>query len=235
MNSMRLIHVLWCFNLYVTCTFIQVSSHECVYPAIYNFGDSNSDTGTAYATFLCNQPPNGISFGNISGRASDGRLIIDYITEELKVPYLSAYLNSVGSNYRYGANFAAGGASIRPGSGFSPFHLGLQVDQFIQFKSHTRILFNNGTEPSLKSGLPRPEDFCTALYTIDIGLNDLASGFLHASEEQVQMSFPEILGHFSKAVKQLYNVVQECSGYTTSVQLDVCPSIITLIRTRRVS
>jgi len=67
-----------------------------------------------------------------------------YAAEELKVPYLSAYLNSVGSNYRYGANFAAGGATIHPGSGWSPFHLGLQVSQFIQFKSHTRILFNNG-------------------------------------------------------------------------------------------
>ena len=82
MNSMRLIHVLWCFNLYVTCTFIQVSSHECLYPAIYNFGDSNSDTGTTYATFAAVKPPNGVSFfGNISGRASDGRLIIDFISK----------------------------------------------------------------------------------------------------------------------------------------------------------
>jgi hypothetical protein len=53
-----------------------------VYPAIYNFGDSNSDTGTVYATFTGVQPPNGISFfGNISGRASDGRLIIDFISK----------------------------------------------------------------------------------------------------------------------------------------------------------
>jgi hypothetical protein len=53
-----------------------------VYPAIYNFGDSNSDTGAVYATFTSVQPPNGISFfGSLSGRASDGRLIIDYISE----------------------------------------------------------------------------------------------------------------------------------------------------------
>jgi len=66
-----------------------------------------------------------------------------YAAEDLKLPYLSAYLNSVGSNYRYGANFAAGGASIRPRGGWSPFDLGIQVDQFIQFKSHTRILSNH--------------------------------------------------------------------------------------------
>ena len=70
-----------------------------------------------------------------------------YAAEELKLPYLSAYLNSVGSNYRHGANFATGGSSIRPG-GYSPFHLGLQVSQFIQFKSHTKILFNQLSDNS---------------------------------------------------------------------------------------
>jgi len=64
-----------------------------------------------------------------------------YAAEELKLPYLSAYLNSVGSNYKHGANFAVSGASIRPG-GYSPFNLRLQLNQFILFKSHTNILFN---------------------------------------------------------------------------------------------
>jgi len=88
MNSMRLIHVLWFFNLYVTFTFIQVlsenvyNSKKCEYPAIYNFGDSNSDTGAVYATYTTVEPPNGISyFGSTSGRASDGRLIIDFISK----------------------------------------------------------------------------------------------------------------------------------------------------------
>jgi len=71
-----------------------------------------------------------------------------------------------------------------------------------------RIMNDNpGTEPSLKSGLPRPEDFSTALYTIDIGLNDLAFGFNNTSEEQVQRSFPEILGNFSKGVKVIGNII----------------------------
>jgi hypothetical protein len=72
----------------VTFIFIHVSSenvydsNKCVYPAIYNFGDSNLDTGAVYATFTSVQPSNGISFfESLSGRASDGRLIIDYISE----------------------------------------------------------------------------------------------------------------------------------------------------------
>jgi len=60
---------------------------------------------------------------------------------------------------------------------------------------------NPGKEPPFKSDLPRPEDFSKALYTIDIGQNDLAHGFQYTSEEQVQRSIPEILGNFSLAVK----------------------------------
>jgi len=157
-----------------SCWVVQ-GSKRCEYPAIFNFGDSNSDTGAISAAFTVVLPPNGQNFlGSLSGRACDGRLIIDFISkpktlfnhpslihnmnhshyvlnfslvyepfyaaEELKVPYLSAYLNPVGSNYRHGANFATGGSSILPG-GYSPFHLGLQISQFIQFKSRTRILF----------------------------------------------------------------------------------------------
>jgi hypothetical protein len=74
-------------------------------------------------------------------------VFVDYAAEELKLPYLSAYLNSVGSNYRHGANFAVGGASIRPG-GYSPINLGLQVSQFILFKSHSNILYNQLSDNS---------------------------------------------------------------------------------------
>ncbi|CAL0321795.1 unnamed protein product [Lupinus luteus] len=207
--------VLVCFTLCLASTLIEAydlnyGSNKCWYPAIYNFGDSNSDTGAVYAVFTGVQPPNGETFfGNLSGRASDGRLIIDFISEELKVPYLSAYLNSVGSNYRHGANFATGGSSIREGKGYSPFHLALQVSQFIQFKSHTNILFNqlsdNRTEPPFKSDLPRPEEFSKALYTFDIGQNDISFGLQHSSEKEVLTSFPNILSQFSQAVQQLYH------------------------------
>ncbi|XP_057443540.1 GDSL esterase/lipase At3g27950-like isoform X2 [Lotus japonicus] len=219
MNSRTLIHALWCFALCVACTFIQIpsgngsysSSSKCSYPAVYNFGDSNSDTGVVYAAFAGLQSPGGISFfGNLSGRASDGRLIIDFITEELEIPYLSAYLNSIGSNYRHGANFAAGGASIRPVYGFSPFYLGMQVAQFIQLQSHIENLLNqfssNRTEPPFKSYLPRPEDFSKALYTIDIGQNDLGFGLMHTSEEEVLRSIPEMMRNFTYDVQVLYDV-----------------------------
>ena len=52
----------------------------CHFPAVFNFGDSNSDTGSMSAVFAQLLPPNGRTFfGKPSGRFSDGRLIIDFI------------------------------------------------------------------------------------------------------------------------------------------------------------
>lgn len=58
-----------------------------------------------------------------------------------------------------------------------------------------------GTEPPFKNSVPRPEDFSRALYTFDIGQNDLAFGLQHTSQEQVIKSIPEILNQFFQAVQ----------------------------------
>lgn len=61
-------------------TLFGAAAGTCGFPAIYNFGDSNSDTGGISAALNAIQPPNGETFfGHPSGRACDGRLIIDFI------------------------------------------------------------------------------------------------------------------------------------------------------------
>lgn len=56
------------------------STERCEFPALYNFGDSNSDTGGISAAMKMVSPPNGETFfGHPSGRFCDGRLIIDFI------------------------------------------------------------------------------------------------------------------------------------------------------------
>lgn len=58
-----------------------VDSIEFDFPAIFNFGDSNSDSGCLVASGIESlDPPNGQSFfGHPSGRYSDGRLLIDFL------------------------------------------------------------------------------------------------------------------------------------------------------------
>ncbi|KAI7996209.1 GDSL esterase/lipase [Camellia lanceoleosa] len=140
-------------------------SNACPFPAIFNFGDSNSDTGCVSALFGRLSPPNGRTFfGKPSGRYSDGRLIIDFMAEKLGLPYLNAYLDSVESNFRHGANFAASGSTIKPVPSMNPIHL---------------------TKSSYaQSSLPRPEDLSKALYTMDTGQSDLYAGLTSMTEEQ---------------------------------------------------
>jgi hypothetical protein len=58
---------------------------KCSFPAIFNFGDSNSDTGGLSAAFGQVPPPNGITFFHTpAGRYSDGRLIVDFLGNQIK-------------------------------------------------------------------------------------------------------------------------------------------------------
>ncbi|KAI3931300.1 hypothetical protein MKX01_040217 [Papaver californicum] len=183
----------------------------CNFPAIYNFGDSNSDTGGISAAFLAIPPPNGETFfGRPSGRTSDGRLVIDFIAEHLGLPYLHAYLDSIRSNFEHGANFATGGSTIQPSnasfyqSGVSPFSLDVQLWQFDQFKARSGELYRQAKNSSERKNLPKPDDFSKAIYTIDIGQNDLASGFVNPIDVVVA-SIPKILDQFVMAVTKLYH------------------------------
>lgn len=183
----------------------------CEFPAIYNFGDSNSDTGGISAAFEPIRAPYGDGFFHKpAGRDSDGRLIIDFIAESVKLPYLSAYLNSLGTNFRHGANFATGGSTIgKPNEtiyeyGISPFFLGMQITQFNQFKARTKELYDEVKIASDRDKLPRQEDFAKALYTFDIGQNDLSVGFRKMSFDQLRAAIPDIVNQLASAVQNIY-------------------------------
>lgn len=191
---------------------ILATASSCDFPAIFNFGDSNSDTGGLSAAFGQAPSPNGETyFHHPAGRYSDGRLILDFIAESLGVPHLSAYLDSVGSNFSHGANFATAGSTIRPQnttqsqSGYSPISLNVQSVQYSDFKKRSQIVRSQGG--IFETLMPKADYFSKALYTIDIGQNDLTAGYkLNLTTEQVKANVPDMLGQFSNAVKQIYAV-----------------------------
>ncbi|CAL5426456.1 unnamed protein product [Camellia sinensis] len=150
----------------------------CNFPAIYNFGDSNSAA--------------------LHKNPAAGRLLIEYMADYLKLPYVSAYQNSTETKFQYGANFASSGASIRPQHGRpggNSVHLKIQVQQFGELKA--RSSSNQGT-----NGLFKPVDFSKALYTLDIGQNDLAISFQDKLDVRAQI--PDVINQFTTAVKDLY-------------------------------
>lgn len=238
-NSMKLMPLVLIVVVvvYFFSSFMITNGNEitpCNYTAIYNFGDSNSDTGGIAAAFYPPGPPSGITyFHRPAGRASDGRLIIDFIgneklidyllininlsfhffcfvfeAEELGIPYLSPYLDSIGSNYKHGANFATGGATIqRPNeswtaNGISPFSLDIQIEHFTQFRDRSAYAYNQAQDEFIKQRLPKPdEDISRALFTLDIGQNDIAFGIRTMSLHFQLEALPKIVSQFVTQVK----------------------------------
>jgi len=130
--------------------------------------------------------------------------------ESLGLTHLSAYLNSIGSNFTQGANFATAGSSIRRQntslfvSGFSPISLDVQFWEFEQFINRSQLVYNN------KGGiyrqiLPRAEYFSQALYTFDIGQNDITSGyFVNNSTEEVEAIIPDLMERLTSIIQSVY-------------------------------
>lgn len=75
----------------------------------------------------------------------------------------------------------------------------VQTWQFSQFKSRSQSFLDQGL---FKDQLPKKEYFSRALYTFDIGQNDLTAGyFSDMTSEEVKATIPDILDKFSIAVK----------------------------------
>ncbi|XP_065875970.1 GDSL esterase/lipase At3g26430-like [Euphorbia lathyris] len=196
------------------------NSKVCNFPAIFNFGDSNSDTGALNAAFGPLPSPYGQTFfHHPAGRYSDGRVMIDFMAESLGLPYLSAYLDSVGANFSHGANFATADSTIIPKKnnypstkdGFSPFYLGVQFVEFSYFKNRSlQYTTQDGVFAKL---LPKADYFEKGLYTFDIGQNDLGAAYFDKTSldqvmtlDQVKAIVPEMMAKFSKVIKGVYEL-----------------------------
>ena len=77
--------------------------------------------------------------------------IFFFSAEKLGLQYLSAYLDSVGSNYSHGANFATAGSTVRPQnttksqSGYSPISLDVQFAEYSDFHKRSQVVRKRGT------------------------------------------------------------------------------------------
>ncbi|KAK9136623.1 hypothetical protein Sjap_007217 [Stephania japonica] len=198
MGRASVVLLLTSFSL-LSLSFVEATESQSR-PILFNFGDSNSDTGGLVAGlgFPVN-PPNGRSFFSRStGRLSDGRLVIDFLCQSLNSSYLSPYLDSLGSNFTNGVNFAIVGSSTLPK--YVPFALNIQVMQFLHFKSH---LLGNTARGYLN--FMDEQGFRSALYMIDIGQNDLADSFTkNLSYSQVVERIPLVLAEIKSAIKTIY-------------------------------
>ncbi|GLJ30084.1 hypothetical protein SUGI_0594900 [Cryptomeria japonica] len=195
----------------------------CNYPAIFNFGDSTSDTGSIHYVFpyneLAESPPYGQTyFGKPVGRYSDGRLSVDFFATALGLPFLSPYLQSVGSNFGHGVNFAAAGATVRETSFIAPVSLTVQINQFKIFKQ--KVLDSINQHGPLDY-LPSEEAFKSGVYVLEIGGNDFSFGYMNLNLTPAQVKqtmLPKVARAVAGAVQALYD-----EGARTVLVKDVAP------------
>uniref|UniRef100_A0A0C9S7M8 TSA: Wollemia nobilis Ref_Wollemi_Transcript_13169_1560 transcribed RNA sequence n=1 Tax=Wollemia nobilis TaxID=56998 RepID=A0A0C9S7M8_9CONI len=195
----------------------------CNFPAIFNFGDSNSDTGTLHFVFPYNieaeNPPYGRTFfRRPANRYSDGRVSIDFFASALGLPFLSPYSQSVGSNFAHGANFAAAGATVQGVNFIVPISLTVQVNQFQVFKQQVLATIQ---ERGDQGYLPTENVFHKAIYMLEIGGNDISYGYKTKKLTPAQISqkmLPTIARGVAAAVQKLYN-----AGARTILVRDIAP------------
>nr|XP_043620269.1 GDSL esterase/lipase At3g62280-like [Erigeron canadensis] len=193
---MKSVNVL--LGLLCICVLFGVSVSK---PLLINFGDANSDTGGVLAgAGLPIGLPHGITFFHKgTGRFGDGRLILDFICEHLHLGYLSPYLESLAPNFTSGVNFAVAGGMILPK--FVPFHLSVQVRQFIHFKNRSLELLSHAPGNYINE-----DGFRNALYMIDMGQNDILEA-LYASNltyAPVAAQIPSFVAETKLAIQNLY-------------------------------
>ncbi|XP_037429911.1 sinapine esterase-like [Triticum dicoccoides] len=183
------------------------------YKSIFSFGDSLANTGNGPVIFerlsifnRVTRPPYGSTFfGRPSGRDCDDRIIIDFIAENLGLPYVPATQVHNGS-FHQGANFAVAAATTLdadfyherdiPGApSMFPLNtsLGVQLEWFESMKPYL-----------CRTGRECKEFFGSSLFFVgEFGVNDYHFSFQKKTVQEVRSFFPDIVATISMAIERL--------------------------------
>ncbi|XP_077229422.1 GDSL-like Lipase/Acylhydrolase superfamily protein [Tasmannia lanceolata] len=152
---------------------------------IYAFGDSFTDTGNTGSNsgpnafiHVSNPPYGNTYFHHPTNRYSDGRLVIDFLTTTLSLPFLPPYLKRA-SDFSHGVDFAVAGSTALDHEFFVKNNI--TVDITPQSLQTQLKWFNNYLESKGCGAKRSPKcnlDVNDALFWVgEIGANDYAYSF----------------------------------------------------------
>uniref|UniRef100_J3KXM6 Esterase n=1 Tax=Oryza brachyantha TaxID=4533 RepID=J3KXM6_ORYBR len=181
------------------------------YAAIFNFGDSLVDAGNLVVDGIPDylataRLPYGMTyFGYPTGRCSDGRLVVDFIAEELGLPLLPPSKRSGGAKnatFHRGANFAITGATSLDTPYFQGRGLGHTV--WNSGSLHTQIKWFQDMKASIcKSPQECRDLFRRSLFIVgEFGGNDYNSPlFAFRPLEEVHTFIPDVVDSIGKGIE----------------------------------
>ncbi|KAL2945151.1 hypothetical protein RDABS01_022862 [Bienertia sinuspersici] len=177
--------------------------------AIYQFGDSLSDTGNLIredpGSDYVNLPYGQTFFHKSTGRASNGLLVIDFFSMYFKLPFLDPYLKKDG-NFSHGVNFAVAGASALNATTLAKKGIQLKstnsslLVQLDWFKSHLNSICSTKSECK--------EKLASSLVVMgEIGGNDYNWALLQGKKLSTGYGMvPEIVQLIKNAIKEVINL-----------------------------
>uniref|UniRef100_A0A803L522 Uncharacterized protein n=2 Tax=Chenopodium quinoa TaxID=63459 RepID=A0A803L522_CHEQI len=180
------------------------------FTAMYVFGDSLVDNGNnnyLTAQAKANFYPYGIDFyQGPTGRFTNGKTIIDFLSESLGLPYLPPFANpfSTDRDIMYGVNYASAAGGILEESGQAlgeRFSFSLQARNFGITK---RQLQNHMNETELQQYLTK------ALAVVILGSNDYVNNYLNPTYPSQSKFKPEnyadiVISQYTKQIQALYD------------------------------
>ncbi|XVF06913.1 hypothetical protein REPUB_Repub06bG0092100 [Reevesia pubescens] len=178
----------------------------CNFDAIYQLGDSISDTGNYIQENPSSQfarlPYGETFFCRPTGRCSNGLLMIDYLALSAEIPFLEAYLNKDGS-FDHGVNFAVAGATALSVEVLSNTNLSFfPTDRSLSKQLDWMFSYFNTTCHSLKDCLKKNE---RALFMVgEIGGNDYNYAFFRGKTlEEVKAMVAQVIQTIKYAAKRI--------------------------------
>ncbi|KAM3753019.1 hypothetical protein ACB098_03G062400 [Castanea mollissima] len=180
----------------------------CKFDAIYQLGDSLSDTGNLIRevpTSMYARPPYGQNFvNNATGRCSNGMLMIDYFAQAAGLPFLPPYLDrNTLVNGRHGKNFAVAGAAALPTEILVKKNISVvATNSSLNVQLDWMSTYFNGISLNAEDCA---EKLKTALFMVgEIGGNDFNFALLQGKPiEEVRNLVPEVV----KAIKDAVTTV----------------------------
>ncbi|KAF0903872.1 hypothetical protein E2562_029959 [Oryza meyeriana var. granulata] len=178
--------------------------------AIYSLGDSITDTGNLIKEAppgmfeTIKHLPYGITFGYPTGRCSDGLLMIDFLAQDLGLPFLNPYLGK-NKSFDHGVNFAVAGATAMDpadqfnGRFFMPFAANSLKVQLRWFKDFMKSSF--GTDEDIRKRLQ------SSLVLIgEIGGNDYNYALFGRNVSEVEKLIPGVVRTIVDAAKEVLDM-----------------------------
>ncbi|TQD93034.1 hypothetical protein C1H46_021348 [Malus baccata] len=219
------------FTLFTSLLFITTKArhgnfglpNELALAPLFIFGDSIFDDGNNNyfdTVFQANYLPYGETYEKgPTGRISDGRIIPDFIAEYAELPLIPPYLDPNNEEFRYGVNFASGGAGA-----LIETRVGLARDL------HSQAAYFKNIAKSLRQRLGEEEAnplVSRAVYLFCIGSNDYLFPFDTNSSVLRTYSHEEfgglVIGNITTVIKEIYNEGGRNFGFMNMYDLGCIP------------